>query len=423
MKSAEIIAVGTELLIGDTLNTNSNYIAKELVSLGIAVYHHTIVGDNPNRLEDAIKTALSRCDIVITTGGLGPTEDDITVQTSAKVLGKEVEIHPPSLEQTTAFFKKQAIERGLSDDLDAEKIKSATTQSQVIGDAKVLLNKNGLAPGSIAIKDNKTLIILPGPPEEMKNMWKDASEYLQSISDSYLVSKTIHMSGIGESSAESILQDIIHSQTNPTIAPYAKSGGGVSFRITASGDSTQQAAELIEPMRKLVYDRLGEHIFGEDNDTLEKSVIDMLKNKNKTLAVAESITGGMIVSRLISIPGTSQVLKEGLVCYSEDSKVNRGLVTRSELDKYTAVSEFTAEQMAKNIAISTGADIGISTTGLAQMTSQDKKANQGMAYVAIYYSGNTHVFNYNGLGDRDRIRNSCSTFLIEKLRRFLVEIA
>lgn len=406
MKSAEIIAVGTELLIGDTLNTNSQYIAQQLVSLGIAVYHHISVGDNPQRVREAMKLALSRADIVITTGGLGPTEDDLTAQMAAEVFGKAIDIHQESLDRTLQFFKEKGI----------DETENARAQSQIVQGAMPLFNKNGLAPGSIVEQDNKTLIILPGPPEEMKSMWQDVHAYLQEKSDQVIVSKTIHMAGIGESSAENMLKELIQSQTNPTIAPYAKSGGGVSFRITANSKTKEEAVRLIEPLKQKVYDQLKEHIFGEDDDTLELAVIHLLKEKNKTIAIAESMTGGMVVSRLIDIEGASQVIKEGLVCYSDASKVNRGLITQDQLATHTAVSELTAEQMAVNIAQSTGADIGISTTGFATIPGT---GNRGMAHVALYMNGKTQVFAYSGLGNRQRIRNSCATFTIEKLRRLL----
>lgn len=407
MKSAEIIAIGTELLIGDTLNTNSQFIARQLVSLGISVYHHVSVGDNPDRLRQALAQALSRADMVITTGGLGPTEDDITVQTVASLLNRTVEIHGPSFERTAQFFAERNIAR----------TEDARAQSEVVSGAVVLFNSNGMAPGSIVEQDNKAFIILPGPPEEMKHMWQQVHTYLQAKSDEVIVSKTIQMSGIGESSAETLLKDLVHNQTNPSIGTYAKSGGGVAFRLTANAPTEAEAKALIEPVRQIILTTMADYVYGEDDTTLEEAVVALLTDQNQTLAIAESVTGGMLTSRLIDVPGASAVVREGLVCYTEIAKLNRGLVTQGQLDEHTAVSASVALSMAQNIVHTTGATIGVATTGYADspLPGTDKPGG----YIALYHAGQSHVFKYQGVGNRQRIRNGFTVFLLDKLRRLL----
>ncbi|MCL1936723.1 MAG: competence/damage-inducible protein A [Defluviitaleaceae bacterium] len=394
---AEIIAIGTEILIGDTLNTNSQFISKKLKELGISVYYHSTVGDNKKRLYDILKNSLNRSDIVITTGGLGPTDDDITVEIAANIFDKKVVTHDESLKKAIDFFKKRGIQN----------TENALSQSQVISDSKVLINENGLAPGSIVEKNDKILIILPGPPEELKNMWKNVHLYLQSKSDGVILSKIIHMAGIGESSAENILKDLINAQENPTIAPYAKSIGGVSFRITAKAKTENEANNLIEPMKKEVYKKLGKYIFAEDDSTLENEIIKLLKENNLTISIAESITGGKVVSRLIDVAGASEVLKEGIVAYSNEAKLRHNLTNYKNLEKYTAVSEQVSKDMAKNIAISSGSNIGISTTGYAQ-----KEKNEGMSFLSIYFKYETHTFNFNTVGNRERVRNQATTAIL-----------
>lgn len=403
--NAEILAIGTEILIGDILNTNSHYLSQQLAKLGVSCYHHSVVGDNYSRLKSSLELALSRADIVITTGGLGPTLDDITVQVAATVFKKNVVTHIKSYNQIENFLKK----RGL------ELTESVMSQSQVVEGAIVLLNKNGLAPGSLIKENGKLLAILPGPPEEMKSMWLDLLPYIKSLSNEAIVSKTIHMAGIGESLAETTLKDLIENQKNPTIAPYAKSNGGVDFRITANAKTEKEAYELMSPIVKEVYLRLGNYIYGENQITLEEALINLLIEKKLTLSVAESITGGTVISRLINVPGASKVILEGIVAYSNSSKVSRGLVQSDQLKKYGAVSKETAASMAKNIATFSGASIGISTTGIAQ-TSE----NEGIAYFGICINGITEVISFHGLGNRNKIRNQVAYNIIESLRKLVI---
>lgn len=416
--NAEIVSIGTEILIGDILNTNAHFLSQNLAKIGISVYHHTSVGDNYDRLKDTLQLSLSRSDIVITTGGLGPTSDDITVQVAADIFNRKVVLHKPSLTKIEDFFKKRGI-------LNVE---NAKNQAEIVQGAMALPNTNGMAPGSIIEEDNKVLILLPGPPEEMKSMWLTLLSYLQKKSNVVLCSNTIHMAGIGESTAENELKDIIISQTNPTIAPYAKSSGGVSFRITATAKTKDEAINLIYPIKKEIYARLGSHIFGEDDITLEEAIINLLTQKNLTISVAESITGGMVISRLINVSGASKVIVEGIVAYSNSSKINRDLVPKEILQKYGSVSEQTAHHMAQNIAKTSGAHIGISTTGLASITTLDDKNekhistnehNQGLSYFGICINKNVQIIKYNGFGNRHKIRSQATTNLLEHLRKAL----
>ena len=402
----EILSVGTEILLGDILNTNTHFLSLEMARVGMMVYHHTSVGDNPQRLKEAIETALSRVDIVIATGGLGPTEDDITLDITAEVFGMKVIYHEPSVEKTNSFHTRRGT-------IPAPNV---TRQCRSLEGAEVLFNTNGFAPGTIAERDGKTIILLPGPPEEMKNMYRTkVMPYLQGISGEVLVSRAINLSGIGESDAEHQIKDLIEGQTNPTIAPYAKPVG-VVFRITAKANTEEEAIALIEPVADELYKRFGNNIYGENETTLESAIIKELTEKGLTLSIAESITGGMVTSTLIGVEGASKVVLEGLVAYDPSSKINRGLVTKEILDNEGVVSEQVAKNMAENIAKITGSDIGISSTGLA-----DIGDGTSLSYLGVSYKGDTRVIKHTASGKRQRVRRQTTTTLLHNLRQTVLE--
>ena len=404
----EILSVGTEILLGDILNTNTHFLSKEMAKLGLFVYHQTTVGDNKTRLKEAIQTALSRVDIVITTGGLGPTEDDITVEVAAEVFGKDVILHEPSVEKMKHFYAMR----------NSTYVPSSIKQNSTLTDATVIYNTNGFAPGTIICENGKTLILLPGPPEEMKTIYRaGVLPFLQEQSGEVIVSNTLNLSGIGESDAEHVIKDLIDSQTNPTIAPYAKTAGLMTFRITAKAETEPAAYDLIAPIKADIYGRLGKHIYGEDDFTLEESIIQLMKEKNLTLGIAESMTGGMVASRLISVSGASAVVVEGLVAYNVSSKLSRGLVNQATLDKHSMVSEAIAKEMAENIAKTTGASVGISTTGLVET---EVGNHESIAYLGVYYEGQCEVLKYISYGDRERVRKNTSVALLNKLRQTII---
>lgn len=403
---AEIISVGTEILLGDIVNTNSQFLAKELAALGIEVYHQSTVGDNKQRLLECFDESLKRSDLVITTGGLGPTGDDMTKETAAEYFGQELELHKPSLEVLESFFVKTG------------KKMAENNMKQVYfpKDAIVLKNNNGTAPGAILKKDDKSIIVLPGPPREMKAMFNESVKpYLQQFTKEMLVSKTLRLYGIGESNLELEILDIIDEQTNPTVALYAKELE-VTIRITAKAENEELAFELIKPVEEKIKDRVGKYVYTEGESALEDAVSKLLVEKNLTIAVAESCTGGLVSSSLINYPGISSVFLEGCVTYSNESKMKRLGVKKETLEDFGAVSEQTAIEMAEGIAKGFGANIGISTTGVAGPGGGTEEKPVGLVYTAIYINGKTIVKKNIFNGDRRKIRLRATRDLLNELR-------
>lgn len=409
---AEILSIGTEILLGDIVNTNSQYIAMELAALGIDVYYQGTVGDNEDRLLKSFEESLKRSDIVITTGGLGPTNDDITKEIAAKYFNQELELHEPSWNKIKEYFKK----------LGKEMSDNNKKQAYFPKEAIILENNNGTAPGAIFKKDNKTIIVIPGPPREMKAMFEESVKpYLQSITDEILISKTIRTFGLGESTLESKVIDIIESQKNPTVAPYAKEMEAI-LRVTAKAKTKEDANSLIDPIIEEIKSRIGNFIYGEEDTTLEDVVAKKLVDKNLTISVAESCTGGMVASSLINYPGISKVFMEGCVTYSNEAKINRLGVKKETLEKYGAVSEETAKEMAEGICKSLNTNIGISTTGVAGPEGGTIEKPVGLVYMGIHINGVTKVKKYNFNGNRSRVRLAATKNLLNDLRLELEKI-
>lgn len=408
----EILSVGTELLLGDILNTNSQYLNRRLADLGISVYFNTTVGDNPQRLKKALEIAFSRSDMVIATGGLGPTKDDLTKEVSAEFFGKKLILHEESLNRIKEFFEK----RGLP--LTEGNIK----QAYIIEGSKVIPNDWGTAPGIIYENNGKILILLPGPPREMIPMFETyVVPYLLTLSSETIQSKVLRVCGLGESFMEERIKDLIENQTNPTIAPYAKEGEAI-LRITAKAKSKEEAEKLIEEVEKEIRKRLGDFIYGEGDITLEEVVVKLLIEKGITIAVAESCTGGMISARIVNVPGVSKVFKEGIIAYSNESKVKRLNISEETLKKYGAVSKECALEMARNVALISGADIGLSSTGIAGPEGGTSDKPVGLVYLGLYMNG---VENYKELklsGDRNRIRLYTTINALDFLRRHILNL-
>lgn len=410
---AEIISVGTEILLGDIVNTNSQFLAKELAALGIEVYHQSTVGDNKQRLLECFDESLKRSDLVITTGGLGPTGDDMTKETAAEYFGQELELHKPSLEVLESFFVKTG----------KKMAKNNMKQVYFPKDAIVLKNNNGTAPGAILKKDDKSIIVLPGPPREMKAMFNESVKpYLQQFTKDMLVSKTLRLYGIGESNLELEILDIIDEQTNPTVALYAKELE-VTIRVTAKAENEELAFELIKPVEEKIKDRVGKYVYtegdvsvSEGESALEDAVSKLLVEKNLTIAVAESCTGGLVSSSLINYPGISSVFLEGCVTYSNEAKMKRLGVKKETLEEFGAVSEQTAIEMAEGVAKGLGANIGISTTGVAGPGGGTEEKPVGLVYTAIYINGKTIVKKNIFNGDRRKIRLRATRDLLNELR-------
>ncbi len=405
---AEIIAVGTEILLGDILNTNAQYISKQLALLGIGVYYQTVVGDNENRLLNAFKLAFERADIVITTGGLGPTADDITKETGGKYFGLEMVENDDAVKNVSDYFKGR------------EMPESNKKQGLVPKGSAVFYNHNGTAPGCMIEKDGKTLIMLPGPPYETSPMFEEyVIPFLKKKSNITIISKVLHLSGIGESAAAEKIADIMDKSENPTVAPYAKPAE-MFFRVSARGKNEKDAENIMRPVIDEIYNRLGEYIYGEDECTLEEAVVKRLESKNLTIASAESCTGGLVAGRIINYPGASKVFVDGVVSYSNESKIKRLGVSEQTLEKYGAVSEQTAKEMADGIVKVLGADVGISTTGVAGPDGGTDEKPVGLVYIAVSVKGDTTVKKLNLKGSRNKIRDrvvtEVLTLLLNKLQ-------
>lgn len=407
--NAEILAVGTEILLGDIVNTNAQYIAQGLAELGIDVFYQTVVGDNPDRMKTAMNIAFERADIIITTGGLGPTGDDLTKEIGAEYFGRKLILDEKALDRIKKFFDK--MKRPMTD--------NNVKQAMVPVNSTVMYNENGTAPGIIIEDNNKILIMMPGPPKEMKPMFsKQVKPYLASKQNHTLVSRTLRIAGVGESAMESMVRDMIDRQSNPTIAPYAKDTESI-LRITASAKTTEEAEKIIEPIAEEIYRRFGDSVYAEGETSIQETVAKILIDKKVTIAVAESCTGGLVAAKLIEYPGISEVLLEGAVTYSNEAKKRRLGVKDETLSAYGAVSAETAAEMAKGIAMTSGADIGVSTTGVAGPGPSEGKP-EGLVYVGVYMGGKSYVKELHLAGKRNVIRERAAYSALDFLRRKLI---
>ena len=408
--TAEILAVGTELLLGDILNTNAQYLSKELAGLGVAVYHQTVVGDNPARLKKAYAEAFERADVVITSGGLGPTKDDLTKEIGAEYFGKKIELVPEEFE----ILKNHFVKFGRPMTKNNEKQACFPIGSTIIP------NSNGTAPGCIINENGKILIMLPGPPRELVPMFEETvAPYLRERTDGMYVSRTLRICGVGESSAEEMIKDLIETQSNPTIAPYAQTNE-LTFRVTASAHTEEEAHKIMEPTIKELYNRFGDNIYGEGKETsLAQVIVNKLIEKNMTIAVAESCTGGMVASAIVDIAGSSKVFMEGVVTYSNEAKVKRLGVKEETLEKYGAVSAETAKEMAEGICKNLNTNIGVGITGIAGPDGGSTEKPVGLVYIGICINGETQVKEFQYSGGRQRIRSRALTSTFDNLRRLI----
>ena len=407
---AELISIGTELLLGDIVNTNAQFLAKELAYLGIDVYHQCVIGDNEERVLMAFEEAFNRCDIIITTGGLGPTQDDLTKELGAKYFNKKMVFHEPSLD----WIKKYLA-------IDDEEILEANKNQAYFPEGSIILpNEKGTAPGAIISEKNKTLIILPGPPKEMKVMFKNhVVKYLSNLTGEIIKSKTLRIFGIGESLMAKKVNDIIQGSTNPTVAPYAKEYE-VTLRVTAKGESEEKCDSLINSKCDEIKCVLKEYIYGEGEKSLDTVVAELLCEKSFSISTAESCTGGMIASTLISYPGISKVFKEGAVTYTNEAKIKRLGVSEETLNKFGAVSKETAKEMAEGMARVADTDIAISTTGLAGPDGGTDEKPVGLVYIGIFIKGKTIVEKFNFTGDREAVRRKATMNALNILRKELI---
>jgi nicotinamide-nucleotide amidase len=391
--------VGTEILLGDIVNTNAAYIAKELAALGIGCYSQSVVGDNPGRLMECLKRGFERADVLIMTGGLGPTYDDLTKETVAEYFGLPMELNRPALNAITCFFGKIGREMTPNNEKQAMMPKGAT----------VFPNDRGTAPGLAVEQGGKTAILLPGPPREMTAMFeKQARPFLEGRSGKRFVSRAVHLFGIGESSAENMLPQRLKDMANPTVAPYAKEGE-VRLRVTASAASEAEAEALLDPVVNEICGIFRHYVYGVDVGSLQNALVQELARHGKTLAVAESCTGGLIASRITEIPGASKAFGYGFCTYANEAKIELLGVKPATLEKFGAVSRETALEMALGARMVSGADIAISVTGVAGPDGGTEEKPVGLVWVGVSTTNgdSAHELRLSRgyAGDRGIIRN------------------
>ncbi len=408
--TAELIAVGTELLLGNIANTDAQMISEGLSQLGINVYYHTVVGDNPQRVRQAVEIARQRADILITTGGLGPTCDDLTKVAIAQAFGKELVFHQESAQRIRDRFA--AMGRPITE--------NNYQQAMIPQGAVVLPNDWGTAPGVAFQAEGTHVILLPGPPRECEMMFRyRAVPYLKQLADGVIVSRTVKTFGIGESAVEAQLRELMNALHNPTLAPYAKPTG-TELRITAHAGTEEEALALIAPVEQQVKDRLGDKVIGVDVGSLEEVCLALLKEKKCTVGTAESCTGGLVAKLLTDLPGSSAVFQGGIVSYSNSVKAGALGVPYDLLDRYGAVSPQVAEAMALGAREALGCDIALSTTGVAGPDPDDRGNPVGLVYLGLAWAGGCHVATYQGgRVERERIRRQSAQTALDLLRRHL----
>ena len=408
---AEIIAVGTELLLGNIANTNAQELSQTLSALGINVYWHTVVGDNAGRLREAVERARRRADILITTGGLGPTYDDLTKQTVCRAFGRELVLRPAIAEQIRARYERN---------LHAPMPENNLRQAEFPADCVIFDNPVGTAPGCAFEEQGVHVLMLPGPPFEMRAMLKGgAVPYLRRLSGDVIVSRDIMTFGMGESRVEELLRDKMERMTNPTLATYAKPSE-VRLRATAKAGSVEAAEAMLDPVVSDVRAALGDIVYGVDVKGLEYACVSALRGRGLTLATAESCTGGQIAARLTAIPGVSAAYRGGVVSYWTEMKAAVLGVPSEILDAHGAVSEPTARAMARGVCELTGAPVGVSVTGVAGPDRDERGVAVGTVYVGLATPEGTFCRALDlGQRRRDILQNLAGNHAFDLLRRWL----
>ena len=411
--TAELIAVGTELLLGNIANTDAQMISQGLSALGITVHNHTVVGDNPERLADALEIARRRADIIITTGGLGPTYDDLTKQTICKTFGRELELHQDILDEISRWFETK-----MGKKMPANNIQ----QAMLPVNCTIFDNPVGTAPGCAFEEGGVHVLMLPGPPFECRYMFENrAVPYLEKLTDGVIVSHEIRIFGMGESSVEEKLYAPMTKLANPTLAPYAKPNE-VMLRATAKADTPEAAEELLQPLVAQVQETLGDVVYGVDVESLEEVVSALLKKDRLTLSAAESCTGGLIAKRITDLPGASEVFRGGIVSYTNGVKAGALGVPEAVLEESGAVSEPVARAMAEGCRRVCGSDLAVSVTGVAGPDSDDRGTEVGTVFIALASDSGTICRRFScGKGrGRDRVRTSAAQYAFDMIRRFLL---
>ena len=409
---AELIAVGTELLLGNIANTDAQILSEKLSALGITVLHHTVVGDNPERLAEALETARRRADIIITTGGLGPTYDDLTKQTICRTFGRELELHQDILEEIRTWFETKLGKRMPENNVQ---------QAMLPVNCTVFDNPVGTAPGCAFQEGGVHVLMLPGPPFECRYMFDNrARQYLEKLTDGVIVSHEIKIFGMGESSVEEALREPMTRSANPTLAPYAKLNECM-VRATAKAEDREAAEAMLSPLVRQVCETLGDVVYGVDVDSLEAVVSGLLLDRGLTLSAAESCTGGLVAKRITDLPGASAVFRGGVVSYTNDVKAQVLGVPEELLEAFGAVSEPVARAMAERCRTICRSDLAVSVTGVAGPDTDDRGNEVGTVYIALASAEGTVCQKLScGKGrGRDRVRSAAASHVFDLLRRYL----
>ncbi len=411
--NAEIISVGTELLLGQIVNVDAAIIARELSALGINLLYTSVVGDNPDRLEKAIGMATQRSDLLIMTGGLGPTDDDLTKETAARVAGKKLVLHEESLDRIVTYFNRQNVSE------------NQKKQAMLPEGATVFTNNNGTAPGcAFQTANGATIIMLPGPPSELEPMMTESVvPYLKSGEQAIIVSHSVHIFGIGEAMTAQLTSDLMEG-ANPTVAPYANEGE-CFLRVTAKAATKAEADALCAPIIEEIKKRIGDSIYSVDVNSLEETVVNLLRESGKRIATAESCTGGLLAKRITDISGSSEVFEMGAVTYANRIKELLLGVPHDVLAEKGAVSEEVARAMAEGIVKKAGADLGVGITGIAGPGGGTEEKPVGLVYIALSDGKNTWVTKRSPIGrtkSREWHRHCAASQALDMVRRYLTDL-
>jgi len=410
--TAELIAVGTELLLGNIANTDAQTISRELSALGINVYYHTVVGDNPSRLRAAVETARTRADVIVTTGGLGPTCDDLTKNVLAECFGKKLVYNEEAARRMEAYFRTLHPDTG--------KLTENNYQQAYLPEGCVpFQNDWGTAPGCAFVSEGVHVLMLPGPPSECGAMFHArAVPYLSALGEGVIINRALRIFGMGESAVESLLREEMNAMTNPTLAPYAKEGE-VELRITAKAPDEAEARSMIAPVEERLRRQFGSLIYGADVPSLEAVCLTLLREQGLTLGTAESCTGGLSAKRFTDLPGASEVFRGGVVSYVDEVKRDVLGVSQELLDRYGAVSPQVAQAMAQGARRALDCDLALAFTGLAGPGGDERGNPVGLVYVALAWSGGAHVRTVHAAGPRSRVRTVAASHGFDLLRRRL----
>lgn len=408
--TAEIICVGTEILLGNIVNTNAAYLAEKCAYLGLSNYYQVVVGDNEQRLLETINTAKSRADVIFLIGGLGPTEDDLTKETVAKAFNVELVMDEEAKNNIVTILTNRGI------DITNNNFKQALVPKGSI----VLYNKNGTAPGIIMEEAGKVVIMLPGPPNEFVPMVDDqvVPYFLKKGTNDVIYSRVVKLVGVGESKVAEEISDLI-AMTNPTVATYAKTGE-VHIRVTASAANDDEAKALVKPVVKKLKAMYPDNVYSTNADeTLERAVVELLSKNGLSITAAESCTGGLVCGKIVNVAGASEVFRGGYITYSNKQKRNVIGVKKSTLEKYGAVSEQVAAEMAKGVLEVSKADVAISTTGIAGPGGGTPEKPVGLVYIGCAVKNKVYVEKFNFSGSRNKVRESTVVAALSMVRKYV----